>query len=109
MAGDVIDLAVVIMTGKLRAGVADDTCAGAIATVACTLRRDEHQHAIRVTMHESRYRAVRVLRQRIFHHRIEALQLAPGRDYLPTDGAVRIVRIDQAGEVRRDVEPEDIL
>jgi hypothetical protein len=49
---------------------------------------------------------VAVLGQRILHHRSEGLVLAAGRDDLAADRVVGVLGIDQADEVRRDVDPE---
>jgi hypothetical protein len=49
---------------------------------------------------------VAVLGQRVLHHRGEGFLLAAQRDDLPPDRVVRIVGVDQAGEVGRDVDAE---
>ena len=57
-------------------------------------------------MHEAGHRGVAVLGERVLHHRREGLLLAPERDDLAADRVVGVVGVDQADEVRRDVDPE---
>ena len=47
-----------------------------------------------------------VLGERVLHHRGERLRLAAARDDLAADRVVRVLRVDEADEVRRDVDPE---
>ena len=70
------------------------------------LRGDEHQHPIRVAVHEAGNRGVAILAERVFHHGGERLLLGTDRDHLSTNRVVRILRIDEAHEVRRDVDAE---
>ena len=60
-------------------------------------------------MDEARDRRVAVLGERVLHHRGEGLLLAAERDHLAADRVVRVVGVDQADEVRRDVDPELVL
>ena len=47
-----------------------------------------------------------VLREGVLHHRGERLLFPPKRNHLAPNGVVGILRIDQADEVRSDVDPE---
>ncbi len=47
-----------------------------------------------------------ILGERVLHHRGEGLLLAPDRDDLPTDRVRRVGGVDEADEVRRDVDAE---
>ena len=67
------------------------------------------KNAIRVAVDEARDRRVAVLGERVLHHRGEGLLLAAERDDLATDGIVRVVGVDEAREVRRDVDPELVV
>jgi hypothetical protein len=49
---------------------------------------------------------VAVLGERVFHHRREGFLLAAQRDDLAADGIGRVVGVDQAQEVGRDVDPK---
>ena len=51
---------------------------------------------------------MRILGERVFHHRIEAFQLAPGWDNLLPNRAVGIIRIDEAGEIRGNIQAESV-
>ena len=104
--GDVRDLPIVIAPAELRAGVADDAAARAVAAVAGALSRHQHQHPIGIAVHQARHRAVAVFVQRIDHHAVECDQLLAGGDHLAADRAVRIIRVDQRREIRGDVHPE---
>ena len=57
-------------------------------------------------MDEPGHRRVAVLGERVLHHRREGLLLAAEGDDLAADRVVRVVRVDQADEVGRDVDPE---
>ena len=57
-------------------------------------------------MHEAGHGGVAVLGQRVLHHRRERLLLPAQRDHLAADRVVRVVRVDQADEIRRDVDAE---
>ena len=48
-------------------------------------------------------RAVAVFGQAVFHHAVECLQFAPQRDNLPPHRADWVIRVYQAGEIRRDI------
>ena len=104
--GDVGDLPIVVAAAELRAGVADDAAARAVAAVAGALGRDQHQHPVGIAMHQARHRAVAVFVQRVGHHAVERDQLLAGGDHLAADRAVRVVRVDQRREVRGDVHAE---
>ena len=91
---------------KFWVGVADDARPRAVAAVAGALGGDQHQDAVRVAMDEPRDRGVAVLRERVLHHRGEGMRLAAARDDLAADRVVRVLRVDQADEVGRDVDPE---
>ena len=102
----VLELGLVVLAVEVLGRVADDPRPRAVAAVARALGRDEHQDAVRVAMHEAGHRGVAVLGERVLHHRREGLLLAPERDDLAADRVVRVVGVDQADEVRRDVDPE---
>jgi hypothetical protein len=57
-------------------------------------------------MDEPWHRGVAVLGQRVLHHRGERLVLRGDGDDLAADGVAGIVRVDEADEVGRDVDPE---
>ena len=102
----VVELGLVILPVEVLGRVADDPRSGAVAAVARALGRDEHQDPIRVAMDETGHGRVAVLGQRVLHHRGEGLLLASERDHLATDRVVGVLRVDQADEVGRDVDPE---
>ena len=95
-AAQVVELRLVVARVEVLGRVANDARPRAVAAVARALRGDEHQHAVRVAVHETRHRRVTVLGERVLHHRGEGLLLAAERDDLAADRVVRIVRIDQA-------------
>ena len=80
--------------------------ARAVAAIRRALGRDEHQHAIRVAVHETRHRGVAVLGERVLHHRRECLLLAAKWDHLAAYRVVRVIRVDERDEVGRDVDAE---
>ena len=102
----VLELGLVVAAVEVLGRVADDPRPRAVAAVARALGRDQHQDAVRVAMDEARHRRVAVLGERVLHHRREGLVLATDRDDLAADRVVRVVRVDEADEVRRDVDPE---
>ena len=57
-------------------------------------------------MDEARDRGVAVLGERVLHHPGEGAVLARGRDDLQADRVVGVLRVDQAHEVGRDIDPE---
>ena len=105
-AAQVLELGLVVAAVEVLGRVADDPRPGAVAAVARALGRDQHQDAVRVAMDEPGHRRVAVLGERVLHHRGERLLLAAERDDLAADRVVRVVGVDQADEVRRDVDPE---
>ena len=102
----VLELRLVVAAVEVLGRVADDPRPRAVAAVARALGRDQHQDPVRVAMDEARHRRVAVLGERVLHHRGEGAVLAADRDDLAADRVVRVVRVDQADEVRRDVDPE---
>ena len=102
----VLELRLVVAAVEVLGRVADDPRPRAVAAVARALGRDQHQDAVRVAVDEARDRRVAVLGERVLHHRREGLLLAAERDDLAADRVVRVVRVDQADEVRRDVDAE---
>jgi len=52
--------------------------------------------------------AVRVFGERVRHHALEAVQLRRRWDDLPPDRAGRVVGVDQAGKIGRNVQPEAV-
>ncbi len=108
-ARDVINLRVVLGQRELRRRVADDPAACAIAAVRSALRRHQHQHAIRVTMHQSRHGAVQVFGQRVLHHGLERNQLLRPRNHLQPNRVMRIVRVHQRRKVGCDVHTEKVV
>jgi len=57
-------------------------------------------------VHEAWHWGVTVLAERVFHHGGEGLLLGADRNHLAADRVVRILRVDQADEVRGDVDAE---
>ena len=102
----VLELGLMVAPIEVLGGVADDPRAGAVPAVRGALRRDEHQHPVGVAVDQARDRRVAVLGERVLHHRGERLLLPAGRDDLAADRVVRVVRVDQADEVGRDVHAE---
>ena len=102
----VLELRLVLLAVEVLGGVADDPRPGAVAAVARALGRHEHEHPVGVAVDEPRDRRVAVLGERVLHHRRERLLLAPERDHLAPDRVGRVLRIDQADEVGRDVDAE---
>ncbi len=103
---EVLELGLVLLAVEVLGRVADDPAPGAVAAVARALGRDEHQDPVRVAMDEARDRRVAVLGERVLHHRGERLLLTAERDDLAPDRVVGVLRVDQADEVGRDVDPE---
>ena len=102
----VLELGLVVLAVEVLGGVAHDPRARAVAAIAGALGRDEHQDAVGVAMNEARHRGVAVLRERVLHHPGEGRVLATERDDLAANRVVRVVRVHQADEVGRDVDPE---
>ncbi len=105
----VIELEFVLVGFKGLGGVAHDAAAGAVAAVTGALRGDEHQHAVRVAVHQAGHGAVLVLGQAVFHHAGERLEFFLGGDHLAAHRAGGVFSVHQAGEVRGDVQAEDAL
>ena len=57
-------------------------------------------------MNQARHRRVAVFCQGILHHRGEGLHFLRAWDDLFTDGVIRIIRVDQGNEIRRDIHTE---
>ena len=102
----VLELRLVITAVEVLGGVAHDPRPRAVPAVRGALRRDEHQHPVRVAMDEPGHRRVAVLGERVLHHRRERLVLRADRDDLAADRVVGVVGVDERDEVRRDVDPE---
>ena len=102
----VLELGLVVLAVEVLGRVAHDPRARAVPAVRRALRRDQHQDPVRVAMDETGHRRVAVLGERVLHHRGERLLLAAGRDDLAADRVGGVVRVDQADEVRRDVDAE---
>ena len=96
----VLELRLVVLAVEVLGRVADDPAPRAVPAVARALGRDQHQDAVRVAMDEARHGRVAVLGERVLHHPGEGAVLAGGRDDLAADRVVRVVRVDQADEVR---------
>ena len=60
-------------------------------------------------MDQAGNRAVRVFGEAVFHHAVEGLQFAPQRNDLPANRAERIVGVDQAGEIGRNIDAEYVV
>ena len=103
---EVVELRLVVAAVEVLGRVADDPAPRAVAAVARALGRDEHEHAIRVAMDEAGHRRVAVLGEAVLHHRGERLLLPTERDHLAADRVGRVLRVDEADEVRGDVDPE---
>ena len=102
----VLELRLVVLAVEVLGRVADDARPRAVPAVRGALGGDEHQHPVRVAVDEPGHRRVAVLGERVLHHRGEGLVLAAGRDDLAADRVVRVLRVDQADEVGRDVDAE---
>ncbi len=105
---EVFDLQVELFAREGCRWIADDARARAVAAIGCALGGDQHQHPVRVAMHQPRNRRVAVFRQRILHHGSEWHHLPCGGDHLLADWIVRIVRIDQRNEVGRDIHAKQV-
>ena len=105
-APQILQLGLVVAAAEVLGRVADDARAGAVPAVRRALRRDEHEHPVRIAVHEPWDGRVAVLREGVLHHRRERFLLAPERDDLAPDGVFGVVGIDEADEVRGDVHPE---
>src|SRR5882724_6228664 len=92
----------------LFAGTADDAATRAIAAITRAAVGHEKQNAIRITMHQTRYRHVRIFTTRIGH----IVRRCPGffdaRNDLSPDRIVWIIWRDQIEKMRRDREREFI-
>ena len=102
----ILELRLVVLAVEVLGRVTDDPRPSAVAAIARALGRDQHQDAVRVAMDEARDRGVAVLGERVLHHAGEGAVLAGGRDDLQADGVVRVLGVDQAHEIGRDVDPE---
>ena len=91
----------------LFADAADDAAARAIAAITRATIGHEKQNAIRITMHQSRHRHVRIFTARIGHVVRRRPGLFDPRDDLAPDRIVRIlIARDQVEKMRRDGERE---
>ena len=90
----------------LFAGPADHAAAGAIAAITGAAIRDEKEHAIGVTMHEPRHRHVGIFAAWIGHFAGGYDTFAGQGDDLPSDRAIRVVRLDEVEVVRGDSESQ---
>ena len=70
---------------------------------------DEHEDAVGVAVDQSWHRRMRILTQRVTHHRLETFQLSDMRHDLLAHRAIGIVGVDQRSEVRRDLDAEFAL
>ena len=102
----VVELRLVLGAVEVLGRVAHDARPRAVAAVGRALRGDEHQHPVGVAVDQARHRRVAVLGERVLHHRREGLLLAAERDDLAADRVVRVRRVDERDEVRRDVDAE---
>jgi len=105
----VLELGLVVTAVEVLGRVADDPAPGAVAAIARALGRDEHEHAVGVAVDEAGDGRVAVLGERVLHHRREGLVLAPEGDYLAADRVVGVAGVNQAREIRRDVDPELVV
>src|SRR3989304_14206 len=105
-AAQVVELRLVLLAVEVLTRVAHDARARAVAAIAGALRGHQHQHAVRVAVDEAGHRGVTVLGERVLHHPREGLRLAPEGDDLAAERVVGVLRVDQAQEVRRDVQAE---
>ena len=92
---DVINLHLEFMTVESLARVANDTRAGAITAVGSTLSCYQHQHTIRVAMHQPWHRRMPVFGQGIFHHRRKSLHLFGARNDLLAHRILRVIWVDE--------------
>ena len=90
----------------LLAHPAHDAAPGAIPAVARTTVRHEKEDAIRIPMHQSRHRHVRILAAGIGHVVRRRPRLFDPRNDLAPNRAIRIVALDQVEKMRRDGERE---
>ena len=102
----VLELRLVVAAVEVLGGVAHDARPRAVPAVRGALGRDQHQDPVGVAVDEARDGRVAVLGERVLHHRGEGLVLPRARDDLPADRVVRVLRVHQADEVRRDVDAE---
>ena len=105
-ASQVVELRFVILGVEVLRWITNDARTCAVAAVRGALRGNEHQHAIWVAVHKSRYWRVSILAERVFHHCGERLLLRSDWDHLAADRIVWILWINKADEVRRDVNAE---
>ncbi len=86
----------------LLAHAAHDAAPRAIPAVTRATIRHEKQNAIRISMHQTRHRHVRILTAGIGHIVRRRPRLFDPRDDLAANRAIRIVALDQVEKMRRD-------
>ena len=102
----VLELRLMLLAVEVLRRVTDDARARAVAAIRGALRGHQHQDPVRIAVDESGHGRVAVLGERVLHHRREGLLFAAGRDDLAADRVGRVLRVDEADEVGRDVDAE---
>ena len=90
----------------LFAHATDDAAARAISAVTGATIGHEKEHAVRIAMHQSRHRHVRIFAARIGHVVRRRPRFFDPRNDLTPDRAIRIIALDQIEKMRRDGERE---
>ena len=90
------------LAGELGGWVTNNAGTGTISTIRCALRGDQHQHPVRVTMHQAGHGRMRILAARVAHLPGGGVGFLDARDDLLADGAVFIRRVNEVEEVGRD-------
>ena len=91
-----------VLVGFLEVGVqllfthaTDDAASRAVTAIGCAPIGDQKEHAIRISMDQTRDRHVGIFAARIGHFERGPVGLLDPRNHLATDRTVRIFRVDE--------------
>ena len=99
---DVLYLAIELRVKIVARRIAHESRPGAITAVCRAAVGDEEEHPVRIAMHQSGHRRMRIFAARIAHFPWRVVCFFDPRNDLPADGAVFIRRINQVEKARRD-------
>ena len=103
---DVLYLAIELRVKIVARRIAHESRPGAITAVRRAAVGDEEEHPVRIAMHQSGHRRMRIFAARIAHFPRRVVCFFDPRNDLPADGAVFIRRINQVEKERRDGQGE---
>ena len=105
-AGNVRQLPLIVGGCELYLGIFHHSATSAMPTATGALRIHQHKHPVGVAMNQSVNRGVLLFGKRVFQLPVEANQLLGCGHNLPTDRAVRIIAVHEAGEIGRHANAE---